>query len=104
LVLADTNLGPLTTAFVPPSTCFYTTAFPATSELFDYTGAGLGYAQTQLSIVSNVASACYPSRYGEYGDSSNYFSPGICPSGYSRAVPTTVSEEMRALCCPSGFS
>lgn len=102
-MLADTNLGPLTTAFTPPSTCFYTTAFPATVGLFDVTGAGLGFAQTQLEIVSNVATACYPSGYGGYGDSSHYFSPGICPSGYSTGIPSTVSEETQALCCPSGF-
>ena len=99
-VWAETNLGPLTTTFSPPATCFYTTAFPM-SDGSDATGAGLAIAST--SIVSNPATACYPSAY-ENGDSSNYFSPGLCPSGYTLGAISTIDVETRGICCPSGFT
>jgi hypothetical protein len=95
----------LTTTFTPPSTCFFTTAFPATGGDEDVTGAGVAFAETYLQIVSNAATSCYPSNYGYFGDSSNYFSPGlICPSGYSTGgFLTTSNGETSAFCCPSGF-
>jgi hypothetical protein len=105
LATAAENLGPLTTTFTPPTTCFLTTAFPATGGAFDVTGAGLAFAETYLSIVSNGATSCYPSNYGYLGDLSNYFSPGlVCPRGYSTGgLLTTVNQETLAFCCPSGF-
>ncbi|KAH8591053.1 hypothetical protein B0O99DRAFT_633525 [Bisporella sp. PMI_857] len=103
--IAENNLGPLTTTFTPPSTCFFTTAFPATGGGEDVTGAGVAYAETYLQIVSNAATSCYPSNYGYSGDSNNYFSPGlICPLGYSTGgFLTILSGETLAFCCPSGF-
>lgn len=103
--IAESNLGPLTTTFTPPSTCFSTTAFPATGGGEDVTGAGLAYAETYLQIVSNQATSCYPSNYGYFGVSTNYFSPGlVCPSGYSTGgLLTTSNGETLGYCCPSGF-
>jgi len=105
LAIAANNLGPLTTTYTPPSTCFFTTAFPATGGGEDVTGAGVAIAETYLQIVSNAATSCYPSNYGYLGDSSNFFSPGfICPAGYSTGgFLSTVNGETLAFCCPSGF-
>jgi len=103
--IANNNLGPLTTTFTPPSTCFSTIAFPATYRIEEVTGVGLTFVETYLTIVSNQVTLCYPSNFGYFGDYDNYFSPGIIyPSGYSTGgVLITSNREILGFCCPSGF-
>lgn len=57
----------------------------------------LGYAQ--LGPAAN--SKCQPSGWDS---TSQYFSPGICPSSYEVACSTIVGAETQATCCPVGWS
>jgi hypothetical protein len=59
-------VGTLTTIFTPPSSCFGLTSVSSYSQLW------LGFG-----------SACEPGTEATVG----YYSPGICPSGYTSACP-----------------
>jgi hypothetical protein len=100
----------VTTVFTPPSWCR-----DAIVETYGIRGDFLG--------LSSLAS-CYPgppmlSDSGEWSQYLDYlyypyYSPAICPSGYSVACsrlydggsldPLPKASETAALCCPSGFS
>ncbi|KAI6081495.1 hypothetical protein F4821DRAFT_249206 [Hypoxylon rubiginosum] len=90
-----TNLGPLTTVFTPNGTDCTSTFLGEndTNTWIEY-GAG-GYLST----------ACLPS--GFRASEAYYYSPGICPSGYTSACHTLhVSAggsvtETEATCCPT---
>lgn len=102
LVSGEQNFGPLTTVFTPPATCNLTTAFPASAS-YNPTGAGIGIAEV-YGMTDNPATACYPSDFGISGASTDYFSPGRCPFGYTTGSHSTTGDETRALCCPTGFT
>jgi hypothetical protein len=78
----------LTTTFTPPSPCLST-------YYFDAIGAAV------LGPESGYAS-CFPSGWAQ--GSSNYFSPGICPSGYVTACSSFNTQasglETVITCCP----
>ena len=87
-----TSLGPLTTTFVAPPSC--TTSF---SHLYVIDGKG--------AVVAGPVTAnedCFPPAYqnARY----YYYSPGVCPSGYTAACSTTESigtlTQTIATCCP----
>lgn len=85
---------PLTTIFNPAPQCF-TDYYMYTTQT-TYTYYVLGPPSTSL---------CQPSGW----DSTlQYFSPGICPSGYSIACSSTISAgtvtETRATCCPTSWA
>ena len=99
---------PLTTTFSPPSACttdtwyieyvkgtyYYTTSISNSLE-------GWYFSQGPTDW-----SSCFPSGYEATTDF--YYSPGVCPSGYSIASSSVlsigVSSETRATCCPSWVS
>jgi hypothetical protein len=82
----------LTTTFTPSASCF--------SEYYIISGD-----PAFLSFGPPSTSDCLPSGWTV---TSQYFSPGICPSGYSIACSTTINigsvTETRATCCPSQYS
>ena len=99
--MAATNVGPLTTIFTPPASCLSTvTSAMGSVSASDYSmfiGHWGGYAP---------GSRCYPASTVPIPFLSNYYySPGICPSGYSAACPWTGTElpasVTASLCCPS---
>ncbi|KAK5115454.1 hypothetical protein LTR62_001113 [Meristemomyces frigidus] len=88
---------PLTTIFTPNADCFD----------LEF-GVMLSTASGPVSAFRDFSAArqtCYPSRYSKLELSTNlWFSPGVCPSGLTRASqmigPTTTS----AWCCPSSMA
>ncbi|KAF2805438.1 uncharacterized protein BDZ99DRAFT_539765 [Mytilinidion resinicola] len=109
------NRGPITTAFIPPTSCLATLTLPSS-------GGDLFFGH---QFISYVDLACYP--HGTIAAQNLvtwsswdifYYSPAICPSGWTQATaftsvipawPETVSISIEsntnvALCCPSGYS
>lgn len=87
---------PLTTTFVPPSTCISDT-YLASSGCTAGECAGLWM---NLGPGPQYTGACLPSGYSPY----SYYSPGVCPLGYSIAYSSVGSgddPETFATCCPS---
>jgi hypothetical protein len=85
---------PLTTIFTPSSPCL--------SDYYQYeTTNSYGY----YVLGPPTPSVCFPSGWAP---SSQYFSPGLCPSGYIIACSTTANigtiTETRATCCPSSWA
>ncbi len=96
------NIGPLTTTFTAPSDCDFISV--------ELVGSPTPTSTTYYNYVGKVWPSplrCFPSGYpNAYSDRfSNYYSPGICPSGWT-AYPTSDfpdPSETTALCCPPGF-
>ncbi|KAI3320640.1 hypothetical protein HD806DRAFT_226136 [Xylariaceae sp. AK1471] len=92
------SLGPLTTTYVPPASC-------TSSFLTDYKPPGGWDVMGPLKTTGD----CFPPNYSD--DGKKYYSPGICPAGYTAACAdpapgqgggqTTVTT---ATCCPTGFT
>jgi hypothetical protein len=80
---------PLTTTFTPSPSC-----------LSDY----YTFSSGELSLGPPQTSDCLPSGWKP---TSQYFSPGLCPSGYTIACSTVVSidtlTETQATCCPTSY-
>jgi hypothetical protein len=97
-------LGALTTTFTPPASCFGTTAAVGSDDIpFQmYTG---GVAEADLVDSKYLHTECYPSGYPATGGDNfgAYFSPGVCPSGYTTAATMVDGVETRALCCLTGL-
>ncbi|KAI6084812.1 hypothetical protein F4821DRAFT_242008 [Hypoxylon rubiginosum] len=93
-----TNLGPLTTIFTPSGT--------------DCTSTFLGFVDDngwiQYGVGGGASSACLPTSFKPFA--SYFYSPGICPSGYTSACQAQISpstgtaSETEATCCPSAYS
>ncbi|PVH80317.1 hypothetical protein DL98DRAFT_515423 [Cadophora sp. DSE1049] len=88
----------LTTAFIPAPSCL--------SDIYQYfpdSGNTLEY-YLQLG-AEDQKTKCLPSGWAA---TSQYFSPGVCPTGYSQACWVTSSAstdiETLATCCPSGYT
>lgn len=79
----------LTTAYQPSPSCL--------SDVYFTTTGVLGY----MSLGPPQPSQCFPSGWKL---TSQYFSPGICPSGYAAACEFTNGAETQATCCPSYYS
>jgi hypothetical protein len=93
-----TNLGPLTTTFIPPPSC--TSSF---AHVYITTDPG-GTAAFGGPVSPD---GCFPTNY--QNPLSNYYSPGICPLGYTAACSSLNSlgslTETAVTCCPGfGFS
>lgn len=90
----------LTTTFVPDAACL--------SDVYKYfpveSNAGES-GEYFLHLGPPDATKCLPSGWAS---TSQYFSPGVCPSGYSQACWATSSAgtdiETLATCCPSGYT
>lgn len=92
------NAGPLTTTFTAPSSCATAAGlyqiWPAADTSYYY------YEQGPLLSRTD----CYPSGYD--ASPSQYYSPGLCPSGYtpacsSTAVVSATATETAYTCCPT---
>ncbi|OJJ42458.1 hypothetical protein ASPZODRAFT_137270 [Penicilliopsis zonata CBS 506.65] len=101
-----TTAIPLTTTFTPPAACTtdihfieyvdgnnFFSAVSTTAEILYY-----------MSLGPEDWSSCFPSGYA----TSSYFSPGICPSGYTQDgfsyITLDGNVETRATCCPEGYN
>ncbi|KAI0539491.1 hypothetical protein GGR58DRAFT_234794 [Xylaria digitata] len=92
-----TNIGPLTTTFTPIGPdCSSTFAARKGSSLW-----------AQYGVGGDASSACLPSNFNDSED--YYYSPGICPLGYTSAcssrvfLPSRSTSETVVTCCPSGY-
>ncbi|KAI4867926.1 hypothetical protein F4820DRAFT_411746 [Hypoxylon rubiginosum] len=93
-----TNLGPLTTTFIPSGA--------------DCTSTFIGFvndnAWVQYGVGGGASSACLPTSFRPFA--SYFYSPGICPSGYTSACQAQISpstgtlSDTEATCCPSSYS
>ncbi|KAF9894069.1 hypothetical protein FE257_009042 [Aspergillus nanangensis] len=99
-------IGPLTSTFTPPGSCLtdiYRYAVPTLQCKSGTTTNTCHYKH--LGPIS--ATDCYPSGFTANPTATYYYSPGVCPSGYSIACSNVVSigatSETRATCCPSSF-
>jgi hypothetical protein len=88
----------LTTIFTPSPSClsdYYVIHLPEYDSL-----TSSGY----VSLGPPTTSACLPLGWEV---TSQYFSPGLCPSGYKIACSILNSigsiTETQAICCPSGY-
>jgi hypothetical protein len=95
----------LTTTFSPPPDCFTDTWYIeyVTGEYYYTTSISNSLEGWYLSQGPTNWRTCFPSGYEATTDF--YYSPGVCPSGYSIAKSSVlsigVSSETRATCCPS---
>ncbi|KAI1359350.1 hypothetical protein F5Y08DRAFT_319852 [Xylaria arbuscula] len=86
------NLGPLTTVYVASGTgCHSTHVAIAESE--------------RTLIQQGTISDCFPSGFNP-DPKSYYYSPGICPQGFTYACSGNVGlpDVTAATCCPTGFT
>lgn len=86
------NLGPLTTTYTP--------AGANCNSIFQANGGALIYG----TVWSSQLSSCLPSSY--IGNDPYYYSPGICPSGYTYACSASYGDGVsaggvQATCCPT---
>ncbi|KAF2399312.1 hypothetical protein EJ06DRAFT_531632 [Trichodelitschia bisporula] len=88
----SSGIAPLTTRFTPPTSC-------ATEYIIRETAPAVTY------VFVGSTSSCYPPGYL----SITYYSPGICPIGYTIAESSTQTvfnrpiTETQAYCCPTGY-
>ncbi|KAH8901520.1 hypothetical protein GQ53DRAFT_757144 [Thozetella sp. PMI_491] len=106
MLLPRADVPALTSTFVPSTSCtvnIYNILDEKAQCVAGTVAAGCYYYQLG---VSTSTSDCFPS--GWEPTSTAYFSPGICPSGYTTACSSVVSSgaatETRATCCPKGYS
>ncbi|KAK3683682.1 hypothetical protein B0T22DRAFT_256677 [Podospora appendiculata] len=93
-----TLLGALTTTFQAPSSC--STAAPQIYQI--WTNSQSNYVQGPLFPSQ---SDCFPSGYD--ASPGSYYSPGVCPRGYTSACTRTAATEdtgteTAVVCCPGG--
>lgn len=91
------NLGPLTTTFTPPTSCFKDLYY-----LFTLDPGSVRHP----SLAWITKTECYPTNYPQE-DSwyyAGYYSPAVCPSGYWSACVEHESlvaiKETGFVCCP----
>lgn len=88
-----TYLGPLATVFTPPASCFNTVT---------------QWSSTEYVIFHGVFGdpACYPNDVRALDFNAYYYSPGVCPSGFTEACQDrrqwdrTLNSITASLCCP----
>lgn len=94
-----TAVPALTTTFTPASSCtidLYKLQYPGITCAL---GTSLIPCEFFHLGVDSSASKCFPLGWSD--STAAYFSPGICPDGYTEACSSTVGAETRATCCPS---
>ncbi|CAK7562543.1 MAG: hypothetical protein SEPTF4163_000391 [Sporothrix epigloea] len=92
----------LTTTFVPSPSCtvdIYMESF--STGLICAVGTQIVPCNYYHLGVDSSTSDCLPSGWAS--STGAYFSPGICPSGYTQACQNVTGSETRATCCPTGF-
>ncbi|KAK8129112.1 hypothetical protein PG984_010220 [Apiospora sp. TS-2023a] len=98
-----TNIGPLTTTLTPATGCLQTVWGQIYTEHNDGQNST---THKYHSLGRSATSECYPSGFEIRSDA--FYSPGLCPSGWTSACGTpevigTITET-RATCCPKGYS
>lgn len=105
-LVANMSVGALTTTFTPAPSCttesygwwYYESSNLANSPQVTATDADVEW---YLSLGPSVWKDCLPSNYAT---GSAYFSPGICPDGYTAAGQTSLAVDNEvvtaATCCP----
>lgn len=92
-------IAALETTFTPPAACF--TTLEAYIDRNTVLLVPLGITATQSSYYG-----CWPPGYQQFavantGTEQGYYSPGVCPSGFTSACAVSVAgPESAALCCP----
>lgn len=94
---------PLTTTFTPPPDCTtdtYQIEWSANSNYYTLPPTATG-VWGWMSLGATDWATCFPSGY----TTNSYFSPGLCPTGYSAGGLSYVSldgkTETRGTCCPT---
>ena len=88
----------LTTTFTPVSSC--------TIDIYKLLQTDMTCSDGSSAVACNFfhlgfttsTSDCFPSGWSP--SSAAYFSPGICPVGYTEACKSVFNSETRATCCP----
>lgn len=95
-------IAALETIFTPPAACF--TTLEAYIDRNTVLLVPLGITATQSYY------GCWPPGYQQFvvanlGTEQGYYSPGVCPSGFTSACAVTAAgPESAALCCPRSVS
>ena len=102
LASAQGLIGPLTTTFSPPVTCYSLTAWFYTSGSETIQQLYIGDADPGLKSDN----PCLPSGYNSALSTlvNQYYSPGICPSNWATVSAfVTTSSETVGICCPTSY-
>lgn len=91
------NVGPLTTTFTAPASCTTATGL---YQIWNDASSTYHYEQGPLATMSG----CFPDGYD--ASPSQYYSPGLCPKGYTAACSSTdvvsaTVTETAFTCCPT---
>lgn len=114
----STYLGPLTTAWVPPSSCYDLTVSSSeytewvTEDVTDSAGDSISETTYRSSATEEylqifdytLDSGCYPT--GSPGKSmvtDAYYSPGVCPESWYHARQSVSAGDTIIDCCPTGY-
>ena len=105
LTAEPTFLGAVTTTFTPPASCLGTTAAVDSNGIPFQMFTG-GVAEGDIIASGYLHTECYPSAYPATAgvNFGAYFSPGVCPFGYTTAATMMNGSETRAICCISGLT
>ncbi|KAI1337981.1 hypothetical protein F5Y15DRAFT_425405 [Xylariaceae sp. FL0016] len=95
----SSNIGPLTTTYTPIGA-------DCTSTFLGLNG---GNKWLQYGVGGASSTPCLPSKFKPYQNF--FYSPGLCPSGYTSACQSTnppltadAASETTAICCPTSYS
>ncbi|KAF2495790.1 hypothetical protein BU16DRAFT_538425 [Lophium mytilinum] len=101
--LLAANVASLTSVFTPPASCATPCFFPN-----DQNRSDVALINTACSYSGNDHRECEPGSYNSSATVFPYYSPGLCPHGYTAAC-SPISELYFApnitaqVCCPTGF-
>ncbi|KAJ6255986.1 hypothetical protein Dda_9280 [Drechslerella dactyloides] len=96
-----TTSYPLTTQFPPPTTCATNYWFPT---VYPDAAPSVVFANGPPIGVATALSECWPPNFDTVGNTSpTFYSPGICPSGYTTASQSYISRTMYAYCCMEDY-
>ncbi|KAL0639004.1 hypothetical protein Q9L58_001885 [Maublancomyces gigas] len=120
LVSGNINLGSLITTFTPPATCLSHLYLEGSdAPVLSATFQDLVPTGTFPTLGWPTQTECYPPGYQAASSAfraseeataatfGGYFSPGVCPAGYTSActkdIRFTSAGDQIALCCPYGY-
>jgi hypothetical protein len=107
-----TSLGPVTSLWTPPASCYLTTtSYEGSLYIYDhFTGSAISSISCNPPIPwMPIVTGSAVEFFGPETWTSRYYSPAICPSGWSTASDLSPSWQTVAgddantafLCCPS---
>lgn len=95
------HLGPLTTTFTPPASCSDSTGIIQVRTVNEDDSSRPSVI-TQVSQGPLQIGDCFPTNYEPIRG--NYYSPGVCPSGYDVActgISDAFANDIVVTCCPT---